>query len=161
MSWDHNLPSSLSPSPLRLPDSSHLATPTYTPPISSFNVSPAPNTRERKNKVKKAPPPPSGESGSSASSSSPLNLSASNHQKTNSNNSNHEASFLNSSNDSSPPQDPSYPSLPVHTKEHHKGVEIGFDKLISDNRDTNFLCPVPAPRTLKPALPNKPEGISR
>ena len=150
MSWDHNLPSSLSPSPLRLPDSSHLATPTYTPPISSFNVSPAPNTRERKNKVKKAPPPPSGESGSSAS--SPLNLSASNHQKTNSNNSNHEASFyINPSIDSSPPQDPLYPSLP----------EIGFDKLISDNKDTVFLCPVPAPRTLKPAIPNKPEGISR
>ena len=157
MSWDHNLPSSLSPSPPSLPDSSHLATPTYTPPISSFHVSPAPNTRERKNKVKKAPPPPSGESGSS----SPLNLSASNHQKTNSNNANHEASYLNSSIDSSPPQDSLYPSLPGHPKEHHKGAEIGFEKLMSDNKDTDFICPVPAPRTLKPAIPNKPEGISR
>ena len=150
-SWDYNLPASLCPAPLSLPDSSHLATPTYTPPISS-HVSPTPNTRERKNKVKKAPPPPSGEFG------------ATNHQKTNSIDSNLEANFFNSptlsSSDSSPPHNHLYPSLTVNTKEHFKEVEIGFDKLMSNDKDTQIL-PVPAPRTLKPAIPNKPEGISR
>lgn len=147
-SWDYNLPGSLSPVPLSFPDSSHLPTPTYTPPIAS-HVSPTPNTRDRKNKVKKAPLPPSGESRTTS------------HQKSNSANTILEAGFFNSSilssSDSSPPRNHLI-NLTVNTKEHDKEVEIGFDKLMLDAKDT---LPVPAPRTLKPAIPNKPEGISR
>jgi len=63
-------------------------------------------------------------------------------------NSNLEAVFLNSStlssSDSSPPR-----NHLLNTKEHGKELEIGFDKLILDDKDT---LPVPAPRTLKPAI---------
>ena len=137
--------------------------------------------------MKKAPLPPSGESGSPASSPSHGRFSgdsfsqshnsdhghvhtrvASNHRKTNSMDTNLELGAVNSplsssSSNASPPHNPLYPSLPANAKEHSKDIEIGFDKLMSKEniKDPGSPFPVPAPRTLKPAVPNKPEGISR
>ena len=44
-SWDHQLPVSLACLATPLPDSSHLATPSYTPARSRAHTSPQPNTR--------------------------------------------------------------------------------------------------------------------
>ena len=44
-SWDHQLPDSLACRATPLPDSSHLATPSYTPARSRAHTSPQPNTR--------------------------------------------------------------------------------------------------------------------
>ena len=138
--WDHLLPSTS----LRARTTSGLASPSTSP----ASESPGPNStsRERRagGKGKKAPPPPAETLSPSSQLSSPsqARLSGENfqpekscvgqHRKTNSVDS---VETLTSTSTSTS----LYPSLPP-------GPET---------------FPVPAPRNIKPALPSKPEGISR
>ena len=146
-SWDHQLPAQLCPA-----TDNHLATP-LSPPASFSHHSPVPNTRERKSKVKKAPlPPDTGSPSSSPShtrysgdsfSQSSSEASISNHRKTNSVDT--IEVYIPSS-----PQHQLYPSLPPKDSPNTKDLPYSVSPF-----------PVPAPRNIKPAIPNKPEGISR
>jgi len=151
-SWDHQLPAHLNPAPdnVSAPAANHhLAA---TPPAATLtNHSPVPNTRERKSKVKKAPLPPespssspsharySGESFSQSSSETSIG----NHRKTNS------VDTIELHIPGSPPHQ-LYPSLPPKDSPNTKDLPYSVSPF-----------PVPAPRNIKPAIPNKPEGISR
>jgi len=158
-SWDHQLPvcltaCQLSPGSI---DTNHLATPALA--LNMSQISPVPNTRERKSKFKKAPLPPSGDLNSPSSSPNRARFSGDNftqnvsgtdtppssHRKTNS------VETIDLHIPPSPASHHLYPSLP--------GKDVS--RVEENGTHNSHQFPVPAPRSIKPAIPNKPEGISR
>eukprot|EP00092_Neocalanus_flemingeri_P030479 GFUD01033086.1.p1 GENE.GFUD01033086.1~~GFUD01033086.1.p1 ORF type:complete len:647 (-),score=306.09 GFUD01033086.1:446-2386(-) len=164
--WDHLLPTS----PLGL-----LCQPPST--SSPFHPSPVPTTRDRKGKGKKAPPPPSTDFSSPSSSPSPSRVTSSpshlpspatlphsespqtGHQP---NNTNGQSSYQRSKSAeggkhktaSQPPNQPP-PSPPQPTP------SLPTPSLYPDLPPQDRTFPIPAPRSVKPAIPSKPEGITR
>jgi len=114
---------------------------------------------ERKSKYKKAPLPPSGDLNSPSSSPNRARFSGDNftqnvsgtdtppssHRKTNS------VETIDLHIPPSPASHHLYPSLP--------GKDVS--RVEENGTHNSHQFPVPAPRSIKPAIPNKPEGISR
>jgi len=135
VAWDHQLPAGpLGPcTPPSNSDMLALARPAA-PRLAS---SPMPTTRERKGKGKKAPPPP--ELGHASPTQSHASPSSQSHA-------------------SPPGHAPSPSNSPSpHSRQQQPAANHNADH----SPAPPALFPVPAPRSVKPAVPSKPEGISR
>ena len=162
--WDHLLPSN--PLSLCQPSSTFDSLLSTSPPS---QPSPVPTTRERKGKGKKAPPPPSTDFSSSSCSPSPSRVTSSPHPSPSTHYSNnadgpshHRSKSVEGGRQktaSLPPSQPP-PSPPISTTP----VPLSTPSLYPDlpsSPPQHRIFPIPAPRSVKPAIPNKPEGIAR
>ena len=118
------------------------------------------NDRERKSKVKKAPLPPGSECSVSPLSSPSHTRSTDGHSLSRSTDGHNSPSTVQSQTRSSSDTEKIYSTLTsVSDTTPDTGHSIiGWSGAVTSNGSTHH--PVPAPRTIKPALPNKPDSIN-
>ena len=118
------------------------------------------NDRERKSKVKKAPLPPGSECSVSPLSSPSHTRSSDGHSLSRSSDGHNSPSTVQSQTRSSSDTEKIYPTLTSvsDTTPDTGHSNIGWSGSVTSNGSTHH--PVPAPRTIKPALPNKPDSIN-
>ena len=118
------------------------------------------NDRERKSKVKKAPLPPGSECSVSPLSSPSHTRSSDGHSLSRSTDGHNSPSTVQSQTKSTSDTEKIYPTLTsVSDTTPDTGHSIiGWSVAVTSNGSTHH--PVPAPRTIKPALPNKPDSIN-
>ena len=116
--------------------------------------------RERKSKVKKAPLPPGSECSVSPLSSPSHTRSSDGHSLSQSTDGHNSPSTVQSQTRSTSDTERIYPTLTsVSDTTPDTGHSIiGWSGAVTSNGSTHH--PVPAPRTIKPALPNKPDSIN-
>ena len=116
--------------------------------------------RERKSKVKKAPLPPGSECSVSPLSSPSHTRSSDGHSLSRSTDGHNSPSTVQSQTRSTSDTEKIYPTLTsVSDTTPDTGHSIiGWSGAVTSNGSTHH--PVPAPRTIKPALPNKPDSIN-
>ena len=116
--------------------------------------------RERKSKVKKAPLPPGSECSVSPLSSPSHTRSTDGHSLSRSTDGHNSPSTVQSQTRSSSDTEKIYSTLTSvsDTTPDTGHSNIGWSGSVTSNGSTHH--PVPAPRTIKPALPNKPDSIN-